>query len=206
MSFDEESSSSLDEEKFIESKGDTYDIETTGLSETMGLDGQIDRQINDQKPVNVPQTEPLIDESSVKTERPLGAEKDRVLQEQEKISSRIRPILKTKSRKLSNKSKSKEQEELSHKLYKQLIKKLRKNKTHDTMKRIEKQLMQIDKISTSSSKQQEKVVKQLLVQVGIMKKRLDRINDAINRYKNMSNTSSKNIRSAPTKKARKRAK
>jgi len=206
MSFDEESSSSLDEEKFIESKGDTYDIETTGLSETMGLDGQIERQINDQKPVNVPQTEPLIDESSVKTERPLGAEKDRVLQEQEKISSRIRPILKTKSRKLSNKSKSKEQEELSHKLYKQLIKKLRKNKTHDTMKRIEKQLMQIDKISTSSSKQQEKVVKQLLVQVGIMKKRLDRINDAINRYKNMSNTSSKNIRSAPTKKARKRAK
>ena len=186
MSFDEESSSSLDEEKFIESKGDTYDIETTGLSETMGLDGQIERQINDQKPVNVPQTEPLIDESSVKTERPLGAEKDRVLQEQEKISSRIRPILKTKSRKLSNKSKSKEQEELSHKLY--------------------KQLMQIDKISTSSSKQQEKVVKQLLVQVGIMKKRLDRINDAINRYKNMSNTSSKNIRSAPTKKARKRAK
>src|SRR5215510_12634314 len=206
MSFDEESSSSLDEEKFIESKGDTYDIETTGLSETMGLDGQIERQINDLKPVNVPQTEPLIDESSVKTERPLGAEKDRVLQEQEKISSRIRPILKTKSRKLSNKSKSKEQEELSHKLYKQLIKKLRKNKTHDTMKRIEKQLMQIDKISTSSSKQQEKVVKQLLVQVGIMKKRLDRINDAINRYKNMSNTSSKNIRSAPTKKARKRAK
>jgi hypothetical protein len=204
MSFDEESSSSLDEEKFIESKGDTYDIETTGLSETMGLDGKIERQINDQKPVNVPQTKPVIDESSVKTERPLGAEKNRVLQEQEKISSRIRPILKTKSRKLSNKSKSKEQEELSHKLYNQLIKKLRSNKTHDTMKRIEKQLMQIDKISTSS-KQQEKVVKQLLVQVGIMKKRLDRINDAISRYKNMSNTSSKNIRSAP-KKARKRAK
>lgn len=204
MSFDEESSSSLDEEKFIKSKGDTYDIETTGLSETMGLDGKIERQINDQKPVNVPQTEPVIDESSVKTERPLGAEKNRVLQEQEKISSRIRPILKTKSRKLSNKSKSKEQEELSHKLYNQLIKKLRSNKTHDTMKRIEKQLMQIDKISTSS-KQQEKVVKQLLVQVGIMKKRLDRINDAISRYKNMSNTSSKNIRSAP-KKARKRAK
>lgn len=204
MSFDEESSSSLDEEKFIKSKGDTYDIETTGLSETMGLDGKIERQINDQKPVNVPQTEPVIDESSVKTERPLGAEKNRVLQEQEKISSRIRPILKTKSRKLSNKSKSKEQEELSHKLYNQLIKKLRSNKTHDTMKSIEKQLMQIDKISTSS-KQQEKVVKQLLVQVGIMKKRLDRINDAISRYKNMSNTSSKNIRSAP-KKARKRAK
>lgn len=204
MSFDEESSSSLDEDKFIKSKGDTYDIETTGLSETMGLDGKIERQINDQKPVNVPQTEPVIDESSVKTERPLGAEKNRVLQEQEKISSRIRPILKTKSRKLSNKSKSKEQEELSHKLYNQLIKKLRSNKTHDTMKRIEKQLMQIDKISTSS-KQQEKVVKQLLVQVGIMKKRLDRINDAISRYKNMSNTSSKNIRSAP-KKARKRAK
>ena len=54
------------------------------------------------------------------------------------------------------------------------------------LKQIQKQLTQIDKNTASSNKQQI-VIKQLVVQVKVMQKQLDKVASSVNRIKNIQN-------------------
>ncbi len=178
MSVDEEVSGIDSEEMIDEGNGDTVGTE---LTEVSGLNGQI----GEGEETNEVQTEPLPEERNLTTERPIGVE-DRVIQEQEQEKTSSGPKSTSKP---STVRKSK-QEELSHKNYDQLVKQLQSNKTSDTLKQIQRRLTQIDKNTTSTKKQQE-VMKQLLVQVGNMKRQLDKINSAISRSKTSSKTGRK---------------
>ena len=180
----DESPNEIDTEEIIEE--DYGDTEGTELSE-----GNV--QVGEDTGTTEPQTHPVPEEINRTIERPLGAEEDKVFEQQERGTTRTMPK--------SNPTKKKEskEEQLTHKLYNQLIKKLQSDKTRDAMKQIQKRLAQVEK-NTASVKQQQELGKQLLVQVKLMQKRLEKINNTISHSKNSQSSSRKKT---PTKSKKK---
>ena len=80
-----------------------------------------------------------------------------------------------------------------------LVSKIASGNTNNMLKQIQKQLTQIDKTTSISNKQQI-VLKQLVVQVKVMQKKLDVIKGSINRNKNISNIKRKGASNKRTKK------
>jgi hypothetical protein len=79
------------------------------------------------------------------------------------------------------------------------VSKVASGNTTKMLKQIQKQLTQIDKTTASSNKQQI-VIGQLMLQVKVMQKQLDKVSNSINRFKNISNAKAK---SASNKRNRK---
>jgi hypothetical protein len=77
-------------------------------------------------------------------------------------------------------------------LYNQLIKKLQSDKIRDAMKQIQKRLAQVEK-NTSSVKQQQELGKQLLAQVKLMQKRLEKIDNSNSHSKVSSKADKKRV-------------
>jgi hypothetical protein len=70
------------------------------------------------------------------------------------------------------------------------VSKVASGNTTNMLKQIQKQLNQIDKTAASSNKQQI-VIKQLVAQVKVMQKQLDKIGSSVNRIKNIPNIKGK---------------
>ena len=190
MGVDEQSAGVDTEEIVDEDNGDT---EGNELSEVSGLNGE-GMKTNELQTHQTHQTHPVPEEINRTIERPLGAEEDKVFEQQERGTTRTMPK--------SNPTKKKEskEEQLTHKLYNQLIKKLQSDKTRDAMKQIQKRLAQVEK-NTASVKQQRELGKQLLIQVKLMQKRLEKINNTISRLKTSPKAGKKKVQP----KARKRS-
>jgi hypothetical protein len=186
MGVDEQSVGVDSEEIVDEGNGDT---EGNELSAVSGLNGE-GMETNE---LQTHQTHPVPEEINRTIERPLGAEEDKVFEQQERGTTRTMPK--------SNPTKKKEskEEQLTHKLYNQLIKKLQSDKTRDEIKQIQKMLAQVEK-NTASVKQQQELGKQLLVQVKLMQKRLEKINSTISHLKSSQSFSRKKT---PTKSKKK---
>jgi hypothetical protein len=138
-------------------------------------------------------------------ERPIGVEEQRTIESQERetepAQTQAEEQLETKEpetttsveqvNEILESSKEKQpkarQEDSTRKLFNQFskhfqISKIASDKTANTLKQIQRQLTQIEKITSIGNKQQV-VVKQLTVQVRAMQKQLDRIRGTINRIK-----------------------
>src|SRR6266498_2570292 len=182
MGVDEQSAGVDTEEIVDEGNGDT---EGTELSEGSSLNVQVGEDTG----TTEPQAHPLPDELNRTIEPPLGIDGDKMVEKQEE--PKPKPTRKKESK----------QEQLTHKLYNQLIRTLQSDKTREDMKQIQKRLAQVEKNTTNIRLQQE-LGKQLLTQVKLMQKRLEKIDNAISRSKSSSNAGKKKVQP----KARKRSK
>jgi nitrate reductase NapAB chaperone NapD len=79
------------------------------------------------------------------------------------------------------------------------VSKLTSGNTNDMLKQIQKQLTQIEKTNVIRNKQQL-VVGQLVTQVKVMQKQLDKVSNSISRIKNISNTKGKGASSKRNRK------
>lgn len=190
MGIDEESSA-IDTEETDEGNGDTNGSE---LSKVSGLNGHAGKDTETAEAPE-PQLHPLPDELNRTIEPPLGIEGDKMVKNQEELKSK------------SARKKESNQEQLMHKLYNQLIKKLQSDNTHGEIKQIQKRLAQVEKNTTNIELQQQ-LGKELLAQVKIMQRRLERIDNAICRSKTKGNIKIEKIRAPATKviRAKKRSK
>lgn len=181
MGIDEESSA-IDTEETDEGDGDTDGSE---LSEVSGLNGREGEDMETTEP-SEPQLHPLPDELNRTIEPPLGIDGDKMVKNQEEPKSK------------SARKKESSQEQLMHKLYNQLIKKLQSDDTHDEMKQIQKRLAQVEKNSTNIKLQQQ-LGKELLGQVKLMQRRLEKIDNAIGGSKTKGNIKKEKIQGPATK-------
>ncbi len=164
---------------------DNSDTEGTELSEGSSLNAQVGEDTG----TTEPQTHPSPDEINRTIERPLGIDGDKMVEKQEK--PKPKPARKKESK----------QEQLTHKLYNQLIKKLQSDKTREDLKDIQKRLAQVEK-NTTNIKQQQELGKQLLVQVKLMQKRLEKIDNSISHSKVSSKTGKKRVQTKARKRSR----
>jgi nitrate reductase NapAB chaperone NapD len=79
------------------------------------------------------------------------------------------------------------------------VSKLTSGNTNNMLNQIQKQLTQMEKTNIMRNKQQA-VVGQLVAQVKVMQKQLDKVNSSINRIKNIPNIKGKGIKIKRTKK------
>ena len=79
------------------------------------------------------------------------------------------------------------------------ISKVASSNTTSMLKQIQKQLNQIDRTTVNSNKQQI-IIKQLVAQVKVMQKQLDKIGGSVSRFKNIPNIKGKGIKIKRTKK------
>jgi nitrate reductase NapAB chaperone NapD len=79
------------------------------------------------------------------------------------------------------------------------VSKLTSGNTNNMLKQIQKQLTQIEKTNVIRNKQQL-VVGQLVTQVKVMQKQLDKVSNSISRIKNISNTKGKGASSKRNRK------
>lgn len=188
-----EPSSGVDTEEIDEGN----DTEGTELSEISDLDGHAGEGTKTTETTETTETQshPLPDELNRTIESPLGIDGGKMVEKPEVPKSK-------KSREKESK-----QEQLTHKLYNQLIKKLQSDKTRAEMKQIQKRLAQVEKNTTNIRLQQE-LGKQLLAQVKLMQKRLEKIDYAISHSKNKRNIKREKIRAPARKitKAKKKSK
>ena len=182
MGVDEQSAGVDTEEIVDEGNGDT---EGTELSEGSSLNVQVGEDTG----TTEPQAHPLPDELNRTIEPPLGIDGDKMVEKQEE--PKPKPTRKKESK----------QEQLTHKLYNQLIRKPQSDKTREDMKQIQKRLVQVEK-NTTNIRQQRELGKQLLAQVRLMQRRLEKIDNTIIRSKISPKASKKKVRP----KARKRSK
>jgi hypothetical protein len=175
----------VDTKEIDEGNGDT---EGTELSEGSSLDAQVGEDTG----TTESEAHPLPDELNRTIEPPLGIDGDKMVQE-----PKPKPARKKESK----------QEQLTHKLYNQLIRTLQSDKTRKDMKQIQKRLAQVEK-NTTNIKLQQELGKQLLAQVKLMQRRLEKIDSAISRSKTKGNTKREKIRVQATKvtKTKKRSK
>ncbi len=94
--------------------------------------------------------------------------------------------------------KESKKEQLTHKLYNQLIRTLQSDKTREEMKQIQKRLARVEK-NTTNARLQQQLGKELLAQVKLMHKRLDKIDNTITRSKSKGNINREKIRAPPRK-------
>ena len=78
---------------------------------------------------------------------------------------------------------------------------MQSDKTHEDMKQIQKRLAQVEKNTTNIRLQQE-LGKQLLAQVKLMQKRLEKIDNAIGRSKSSKNIVRKKVQTRARKRSR----
>ena len=78
---------------------------------------------------------------------------------------------------------------------------MQSDKTHEDMKQIQKRLAQVEK-NTTNVKQQQELGKQLLAQVKLMQKRLEKIDNAISRSKSSKNIVRKKVQIKARKRSR----
>jgi hypothetical protein len=146
-----------------------------------------------------------IESDDLAEERPIGVEEQRTIESQERETEpaqtqveeppiteepetttseeQVNEILESSKEKQPNAR----QEDSTRKLFNQFskhfqISKIASDKTSNTLKQIQKQLTQIEKITATSNKQQV-IVKQLTIQVRTMQKQLDKISSSVNRIK-----------------------
>jgi nitrate reductase NapAB chaperone NapD len=79
------------------------------------------------------------------------------------------------------------------------VSKLANGNTNNMLKQIQKQLAQMEKTNIIRNKQQV-VIGQLVAQVKVMQRQLDKVNSSINRIKNIPNIKGKGIKIKRTKK------
>ncbi len=172
---------------------DTGDIIEEDYGETEGTElsegSSLNVQVGEDTGTTEPAAHPLPEEINRTIEPPLGVDGDKMVEKQEEPKS-----------KLPRKKGSKE-EQLTHKLYNQLIKKLQSDNTREEMKQIQKRLIQVEKNTTNIRLQQE-LGKQLLAQVKLMQKRLEKIDNAIGRSKSSKNIVRKKVQTRARKRSR----
>jgi hypothetical protein len=161
----------------VDESPNEIDSEGNELSEEDSLNVQVGEDTGTVEP----QTHPTPEEINRTIEPPLGIDGDKLVEKQEEPKPK-------KSRKKVSK-----QEQLTHKLYNQLIKKLQSDKTHEELKQIQKLLAQVEK-NTTNIKLQQQLGKELLAQVRLMQRRLEKIDNAISRSKTKGN-----IKRAPSR-------
>jgi valyl-tRNA synthetase len=165
----------------VDESPNEIDSEGNELSEEDSLNVQVGEDTGTVEP----QTHPTPEEINRTIEPPLSIDGDKLVEKQEEPKPK-------KSRKKISK-----QEQLTHKLYNQLIKKLQSDKTHKELEQIQKQLAQVEK-NTTNIKLQQQLGKELLAQVRLMQRRLEKIDNAISRSKNKGN-----VKRAPSRKVTK---
>jgi hypothetical protein len=143
-------------------------------------------------------------------EKPVGIEEQRTIESQqaqaeistedvnelsptitEEITGKAQEKEESKANRKQNVEKTKAKLELSTKLFDQFTKhfqvsKLASSNTNNILKQIQKQLTQVDKTTAISYKQQV-VIGQLVSQVKVMQKQLDKIGSSVNKIKNTVN-------------------
>jgi hypothetical protein len=143
-------------------------------------------------------------------EKPVGIEEQRTIESQqaqaqistedvnelsptitEEIIGKAQEKEESKASRKQNVEKTKAKLELSMKLFDQFTKhfqvsKLASSNTNNILKQIQKQLTQVDKTTAISYKQQV-VIGQLVSQVKVMQKQLDKIGSSVNKIKNTVN-------------------
>jgi hypothetical protein len=147
------------------------------LSEVSGLNGE--------QGEGEPESRPSPEETNLTTETPVEVEKDRILQSQEKVAAesqieaRAKPEKEVTFRKLSD--------QLTRHFQ---LSKEAGDKTRNMLQQIQKQLRQIDKIAASGTRHQV-VIKQMSVQLKVIQKQVDKINQTMNRLRNIPSTKGK---------------
>jgi hypothetical protein len=160
---EEESNNTYKENKTVTSKDQEIQEDVTGLPQVQALEAESGEGTG----------HPLPEELSRTRELPLVDHPDLAIQSQQVIK----------------KEKAKEEEKFTR-LCNQLSKHLEGDKTIDTLRQIQKKLKQIDKMAAISAKQHI-ILKRMAVQVGRIRKQLDKISISINRFKNTSGTNTK---------------
>ena len=168
--------------------GGNDNTEGTELSEVSGLNGHVGEGTETTETPE-PQSHPLPDELNRTTEPPLGIDGDKMVEKSEEPKQK------------PARTKELKQEQLTHKLYNQLIKKLQSGKTLDEMKQIQKRLARVEK-NTSNIKLQQQLGKELLSQVRLMQRRLEKIDNAIGRSSAKGNVSQARKITKPKKTSR----
>jgi hypothetical protein len=159
---DEEQSGIIDSEDIIdEGNGD---IEETELSEISGLNGE--------QGEGEPEIRPSSEETNLTTEIPVGVEEDRILQGQEKVAAESEIVSR------ADISKRKLSDQLTRHFQ---LNKEAGGKTRNMLHQIQKQLRQLDKIAASDTRQQI-VIKQMSVQLKVIQKQVDNMNQRTRRY------------------------
>lgn len=139
----------------------------------MSEEDSLNVQVGEDTGTADPQTHPTPEEINRTIGPPLGIDGDKLVEKQE-------PKPKPARRKVSK------QEQLTHKLYNQLIKKLQSDKTYEDLRQIQKRLAQVEKNTTNIELQQQ-LGKELLTQVRLMQRRLEKIDNTISRSKTKGN-------------------
>ena len=112
-------------------------------------------------------------------------------QEQVKSEANVKQSVKEKSKPILK--------DQSTKLFEFQASKVTSGNTINMLKQIQKQLIQIEKTNIIRNKQQV-VIGQLVAQVKVMQKQLDKVNSSINRMKNIPNIKRKGAKNKRTKK------
>jgi hypothetical protein len=178
----------------MDASGDQAD-EKQAVEKPIGIEEQktIERQESEAEEEG--STEDVNELPATTTEEIIGKAQEKE-KEKEQSSANIKQYVKKKQKPVLR--------DQSNKLFDQFTKyfqvsKVASGNTTKMLKQIQKQLIQIDKITTSSTKQQI-VIGQLVLQVKAMQKQLDKVSNSINRFKNISNIKAK---SASNKRNRK---
>jgi hypothetical protein len=155
-------------------------------------------------------------------EKPVGIEEQRTIESQQaqaEISTEdVNELSPTTTEEIIGKAQEKEETSIkqntnekpkpklvpSTKLFDQFTKhfqvsKLASGNTNNILKQIQKQLTQMEKTNVVRNKQQL-IVGQLVTQVKVMQKQLDKVSNSINRIKNISNTKGKGASSKRNRK------
>jgi hypothetical protein len=136
-------------------------------------------------------TEDVNEPPATTTEEIIGKAQEQVKSEanvKQSVKEKSKPILKDQSTKLFDKFTKHFQ-----------ASKVTSSNTTNMLKQIQKQLIQIEKTNIIRNKQQV-VIGQLVAQVKVMQKQLDKVNSSINRMNNIPNIKRKGTKNKRTKK------
>jgi hypothetical protein len=176
----------------MDASGDLAD-EKQAAEKPIGIEEQktIERQESEAEEEG--STEDVNELPATTTEEIIGKAQEK---EKEQSSANIKQYVKKKQKPVLR--------DQSNKLFDQFTKyfqvsKVASGNTTKMLKQIQKQLIQIDKTTTNTNKQQI-VIGQLVFQVKVMQKQLDKVSNSNNRFKNISNIKAKSANNKPNKK------
>lgn len=167
----------------MDASGDQSDEQQAG-EKPIGIEEQKTIERQEAEVVDEGSNEDVNESPAITTEEIIGK-----AQEQGKSEANAKQNVKEKSKPIPK--------DQSTKLFDQFTKHFQTSKvssgnTTNMLKQIQKQLIQIDKTTSTTNKQQI-VTRQLVVQVKAIQKQLDKIGSSVNRIKNIPNNKRKGV-------------
>jgi hypothetical protein len=172
----------------MDTSGDQSD-DQQAAEKPIGIEEQKTIESQEAEAAEKGSSEDVIEQPAITTEEIIGkAQEETKADIKQEINEKPKPQLKNPSTKLFDQFTKHFQ-----------VSKLASGNTNNMLKQIQKQLTQIEKTNIIRNKQQV-VIGQLVSQVKVMQKQLDKVNSSINRIKNIPKIKGKGNRIKRTKK------